>query len=280
MTRTSGTLVLVALIGSLAMAAPAWAQAPDDAAAMARKLQNPLANIKAVMTDNAIGFDTGNDGGTSYGWQLQPVYAIDFPDAGFTFLPRAIIPIMGLQPGTDVPPVGEPTPPGSGSVWGLGDMFVQTFFAPHTDGKVKYGFGPQFSLKTNTSSSLGGPDWGGGVVGIIVTDLTPSISFAGIVGNSWSFNGNFNSAIIQPMLFYNFASAPGMYVAYTAVISADWKASSDNRWTVPLGLSFGRTFSVGGGNGLDLMVGPYYNVARPRGGARWQVRYMVSWIFP
>ena len=125
---------------------------------MARKLQNPLANIKALMTDNAIGFDTGDDGGTSYGFQLQPIYAIDFPNAGFTFLPRGVIPLMGLEPGTDVPPVGEPTPPGSDPTWGLGDIVLQSFFAPHTEGKLKWGFGPQFSLKTRTDSRLGGPD--------------------------------------------------------------------------------------------------------------------------
>ncbi|MEE9472727.1 MAG: hypothetical protein V3V82_01945, partial [Acidimicrobiia bacterium] len=54
------------------------------AAEMMKKLQNPLANIKAIMTDNVIGFDTGNDEGTSYSFQLQGVHAIDFPDKGFT----------------------------------------------------------------------------------------------------------------------------------------------------------------------------------------------------
>lgn len=40
-------------------------------------LQNPLANIKAIMTDNAVGFDTGDDDGTSYDFQFQSVYAIE-----------------------------------------------------------------------------------------------------------------------------------------------------------------------------------------------------------
>ena len=73
----------------------------QSAEEMARKLQNPLANIKAIMTDNAIGFDTGDDEGTSYGFQIQPVYAIDFPEQGFTFIPRGVIPILGLEPGTN-----------------------------------------------------------------------------------------------------------------------------------------------------------------------------------
>ena len=54
------------------------------AAEMARKLQDPLANIKAIMTDNAIGFNTGADEGTSYGFQLQPIYAIDLPESSAT----------------------------------------------------------------------------------------------------------------------------------------------------------------------------------------------------
>ena len=47
----------------------------DGAAEMARKLQNPLANIKAVMTDNTIGFDGGPNEDTTYSFQLQPVYS-------------------------------------------------------------------------------------------------------------------------------------------------------------------------------------------------------------
>lgn len=63
-----------------------------------------------LMTDNAIGFDTGTDGGTSFGFQLQPLYAIDLPRKGFTFLPRGITPALGPEPGTDAPTVGQPTP--------------------------------------------------------------------------------------------------------------------------------------------------------------------------
>ena len=105
----------------IAMAAPATLSLAEDngggAAEMAIKLQNPLATIKAIMTDNAIGFNSGDDkDDTSFGFQLQPVYAIDLPDKGFTFLPRAVIPIMGLEPGTRTRWTGEdgdPAPTGS-----------------------------------------------------------------------------------------------------------------------------------------------------------------------
>ncbi len=81
------TTTVVFLCFILVHTVAAWADEPGGGAAeMARKLQDPLANIKAVMTDNTIGFNTGDGDGTSYGFQIQPVYSIDLPDKGFTIL--------------------------------------------------------------------------------------------------------------------------------------------------------------------------------------------------
>ena len=44
---------------------------------MARKAQGPLGDVKAIMTDNIIGFGGGPDDDTTYGFQIQPVYAIE-----------------------------------------------------------------------------------------------------------------------------------------------------------------------------------------------------------
>lgn len=55
----------ISLFLLIALAAPvtfslAQESGGDDAAEMARKLQDPLANIKALMTDNDINFNTGS----------------------------------------------------------------------------------------------------------------------------------------------------------------------------------------------------------------------------
>ena len=92
----------------------------------------------------------------------------------------------------------------------------------------------------------------------------------------WSFDGKFSSTIIQPTLFYNFDSIPGAYVAYNDVTSVNRLAKDVNKWTVPLGLSIGRTFDMGGGNAFDTMIGPYYNVERPYGSADWVIRFGIS----
>ena len=264
---------------SVAFALPAAAQ--DAAAEMSKKLQNPLANIKAIMTDNTIGFNTGTTNDTSYNFQIQPVYAIDFEKQGFTFIPRGVIPIIGIEPGTDLPILETSGPPfGTGSTWGLGDSIFQGFFAPHIDSAVKWGLGPQISLPTATNSRLEGPGWGAGLSGVITGSISENISFAGIVGNHWGFDGNFSVMSVQPMVFYNIEAVPGMSIAYNATIAADWNARSSNRWTVPLGFSLGRTFDMGDGHGLDVSGGPYYNVVRPNGAADWSFRFGLTWIFP
>jgi hypothetical protein len=58
-------------------------------------------------------------------------------------------------------------------------------------------------VPTHTDSDLKGPEWGAGLTGVVTGEITPSLSFSGIVGNHWSFDGSFNTATIQPMFFYN-----------------------------------------------------------------------------
>ena len=91
-------LMLVLLTAPVFMLESAYA---DTAAEMARKLQDPLANIKAIMTDNVIGFDTGDDEGTSYSFQLQPVYAINSKSIPGAYLAyNAVITPTGKPPKT------------------------------------------------------------------------------------------------------------------------------------------------------------------------------------
>ncbi|MFC4993867.1 hypothetical protein [Rubritalea tangerina] len=187
---------------------------------------------------------------------------------------------MGIEPGTNLPILDNENRPTNKSTWGLGDSIFQTFFAPHSESDFKWGLGPQISAPTSTDRLLQGPGWGAGAAAIITTNFTPELSFAGILGNHWGFDGNFNTLTIQPMLYYNIEAVPGMAVAYNSVISADWEAASKDRWTVPLGITLSRTFDLGEGNGLDLSIGQYYNVERPTGAADWTTRIGISFLFP
>ena len=47
---------------------------------------------------------------------------------------------------------------------------------------------------------------------------------------------------LQPFLNYNLPK--GWYLS-SPVITANWEANSDNRWTVPIGGGIGRIFKIG-----------------------------------
>jgi hypothetical protein len=102
--------------------------------------------------------------------------------------------------------------------------------------------GPQVSLGTTTDPALRGPDWGAGLAGVVTGNITEDLSFAGTVSNLWLFNRNFSLLTLQPTTIYNINAIPGMYCGYTASITLDWEAPSRDAWTVPVGLSVGRTF--------------------------------------
>ena len=97
-TSAAGTALLTFLLVAGATALEARAQSAEE---IAKALQDPLANIKAIMTDNAINLNSGTlDERTGYNFQIQPVYAM--PSERFIFIPRAVIPIVGAPRGAEV----------------------------------------------------------------------------------------------------------------------------------------------------------------------------------
>ena len=109
--------------------------------------------------------------------------------------------------------------------------------------------------------------------------MTDNLFLGMNVGNLWSCDGRYNSATLQPIVYYNFDAWPGIYFGYDAVIGADWKQRHANAWTVPVGATLGRTCHVGGGHGVDLGIGTYWYVLRPPGGPTMSLRFGISWLF-
>ena len=109
-----GALIICTFLNSPS----ANAQNEDAAAAMARKAQDPLGNVKALMTDNTIAFDGGPNDDTTYVFQFQPVYAIE-NNTRFNMLARAIIPVIGVEPGVVLPPLGPEPRPDSDNDWSM-----------------------------------------------------------------------------------------------------------------------------------------------------------------
>ena len=268
-----GVLFLcVILSGSLS-----HAQDNEAALAMAKKAQDPLGDVRAIMTDNTIAFDGGPEDDTTYAFVFQPVYAIA-NETRFNMILRAIVPVVGVEPGVVLPPLGpEPRPP-TDSTWGISDSIVQYIFSPKSEGSIKWGIGPQVSLKTRTSDRQAGPGWGGGLAAVIFGGAG---NWAlGAIGMQHWGEDDYNVGTLQLIAMYNFESTPGMYLGYNNAMTFNWEASSGDTLTLPLGVTFGRTLPLSGGTGIDLSVGAYNLIERPTNAPEWQLKFGISYFFP
>ncbi len=90
---------------------------------------------------------------------------------------------------------------------------------------------------------------------------------------------SFSVGTLQVIALYNFESMPGTSLGYNNSLTYNWQASSGNKLTLPLGLTFGRTLLLGNGDGLDLNIGAYELVERPENGPEWQLKFGISYFF-
>ncbi|WP_420413722.1 hypothetical protein [Roseibium sp.] len=255
---------------------PAQAEECDAQCQAVRNAQDPLADVKAVMTDNTISFGTADEQ-TGYGFQIQPVYSIP-TEYGFNFIARGIIPIAGVHNGAAVPQLGPNQIGGTGYTWGLSDVILQGFFVPQIEGlPIKFGVGPQVSLRSRTDSVVGGPGWGAGLAAVAF-GFAGDLSYGGIFGHHWGQN-SFSLSTIQPIVFYNTQFLGGSYFGYNNSITYDWSAKAGNRWQVPVGLTVGKTFVLESGTAIDANFGGYGLAAHPEGGADAQFKFGISVFF-
>ena len=87
-----------------------------------------------------------------------------------------------------------------------------------------------------------------------------------------------DALLVQPFVNYNFPH--GWYVTSAPIITANWAAASDERWTVPIGGGVGKIIKIDK-LPINTSLQAFRNVVTPhRGGADWQLRFQVQFLFP
>jgi hypothetical protein len=82
---------------------------------------------------------------------------------------------------------------------------------------------------------------------------------------------------MNPFLYYNFRH--GWYLVSSEVMTADWTASRNQRWTVPAGGGFGKIFKLGP-QMLNARVQAWSVTERPNGGSDWILQTQVQFLYP
>jgi hypothetical protein len=271
-------------------------QAPAQAGASTEDLQkatqNPISSLISVPIQDNSNFGIGPFDRTQNVLNIQPVIPIRASE-NWNLIIRWIAPVIWQPaPGTadlEVFGIEENTPAflaaqnvqQSVGVFGFGDMTPTFFFSPAKPHKLIWGAGPVFVLPTATSKVLGqgkvsmGPS--------IVALVQPSHwTIGALINNVWSVAGSggrtsVNQMTLQYSISYNLKK--GWFLSSSPIISANWKATSGNVWTVPVGGGAGRVMRLGM-QPVNISAQFYGNAKRPSAGSSWGMRLQIAFLFP
>jgi hypothetical protein len=264
------------------------AQQESETEELAKKTQNPVADLISVPLQNNFNFGAGfNHNKMIYALNVQPVIPVNLNEE-WNLITRIIMPIIN-QPSL-FPTHGGAVPSTTGT--GFGDFNPTFFLSPAKPGELIWGIGPTLTLPTATDRNLGAGQFSIGLAGVVLT-MQGHWVFGALMNNQWSVAGwgdkPVNSMLLQPFINYNLPD--GWYLTSAPILTADWKADkAGDVWTVPLGGGVGKLFRLGQilpleGHPLaklpiNTQLAAYGNVATPEFGPKWQLRLQIQFLFP
>ncbi len=267
-----------------ASSAPA-ASEHGDAGEIGAKLSNPVSDVWALFTEFDLYFSGGdvNSGDDEVGGRMvfQPV--LPFPlfgsgDKEWKLITRPTIPIVFSQP----------VPKGSDDFahkGGIADIQLPMLIAPPT-GKWLLGVGPGWLLPTSTNDALGRQQWGVGpsaVVGYMTKKMVVGVFpqyYFGFASRGDRPKDVRDASYLNLLYFLVFNLPDAWQVGLNPTITFDDKASSGNKWNVPIGLIAAKTTHIGG-LPVKFQLGVEYSVvSQDDFGQRAQIKLNVIPVIP
>lgn len=254
----------------LLLAAGVFLSSNTFASTLAQDAQNPVANLISVPFQYNANVDYGPFKKTQSILNIEPVLPVSL-NKNWNLIFRTILPVI------DEPSFLK----ANNSTTGLGDINPTVFLTPTGAHTLIWGAGPTISIPTATDTVLG---TGKLSVGPSVVLLTmPSNWVIGtLVYNLWSVAGDADRSDVNEMTIQYFITLnlpKNWYVSTSPIMTADWEATSGNRWTVPVGAGFGRIFKLGT-QSMNGSIHAYYNIERPQFSARWTLQAALTLLFP
>ena len=288
----------------------AWSQSSQSAEAgqpaaddLAKKLQNPIADLISVPLQSNFDFGGGFDlpsGRSSRLLQrvLPPgparaasrvlSFALrDEPDRDqafrYTLNVQPVIPFSltrdwNVISRTILPVLNQDDVRGVSSQGGLGDVLQSFFLSPKSSEPFIWGAGPVFLFPTATDDSLGAERWGMGPTGVILKQSGPW-TYGLLANHIWSFarddqRKEINATYLQPFLSYTFKTATTLTCSSESTY--DWVG---DQWTVPLIGGVSQLVKIGR-LPVSLGVNGKYWVEGPDSAPDWGVRFTMTFLFP
>jgi len=240
----------------------------DEEADLAKKLQNPVANLISLPFQNNWDFGIGPKAAMKYTLNIQPVIPFSVSE-DWNVITRTILPYIYAE---------EPVK-GFGNHEGLGDTLQSFFLSPKepVHGWV-IGAGPAIQWPTSTDDALGNGKVGAGPTAVLLRQ-EHGFTYGALVNHVWSFAGqgdtpNVNNTFLQPFLSYTTKK----YTTFSVNTESTY-AWEQQEWTVPMNFMVQQLLKIGG-HPVAFQVGYRYYAAKPDGGPQWGLRFAVTLLFP
>ena len=266
-------IACILLLG-LVTAAPLLAQdeqkpAADDAAAIAKKLANPIGALISVPFQNNMDLGIGDYNGSRNTLNFQPIIPFTLTPK-YSLITRYIVPVIAQYDIT-----------GEGSQqFGISDALVSGWIS---NAVVKNGFvwglGGAFLIPTATDDMLGTKKFGVGPTAIALKQAK-GWTVGILVNQIWSVAGDadrsdVNQMYMQPFITHNWKSGAGLTV--NSETTFNWEA---NTTTSYINIMAGGLTKFGN-QLVQLQAGPRIQVAAPEGAkSPFGVRTAMIFVFP
>ncbi|HOC46707.1 MAG TPA: hypothetical protein PKM26_08905 [Syntrophorhabdaceae bacterium] len=260
-------ILILTLFSATAYAADPGLEFVAKETELAKKTQNPVADLISIPFQYNINFGYGPRNNTQSILNIQPVIPFNI-NREWNVITRTIIPVLD-----------QPVPDRK---IGLGDVQVSLFLSPAIPGKFIWGAGPALQFPTATGNALGQGKWAAGPTAVGLFMNGPWV--LGILANNlWSYadesdRPEVNQFLAQPFINYNLPK--GWYISISPAITANWKAdNASDQWFVPLGGGVGKVSMIGK-LPLNGSLAFYQNVVKPEAGPDWNIRLQIGILLP
>jgi hypothetical protein len=241
----------------------------SDAAELAKKLQNPIADLISVPLQNNWDFGIGPTDAMKYTVNIQPVIPVSLTTE-WNLIIRTIMPVIYAE---------SPVPSG-GSTAGFGDITQSFFFSPKapTRGGWIWGVGPVFLYPTASDSALGSGKLGLGPTAVVLKQ-EHGWTYGMLLNHIWSVAGNgsrdnVSSTFLQPFLTYTTKTFTTFGI--NTETTYDWE---HNQGTVPINWFVQQLLKIDK-LPIAFQVGVRYYADKPEGGPDWGLRFVTTLLFP
>ncbi len=233
---------------------------PEDGKSLQDKIQNPIANMASIPLDYNLSINNKN----SNILNLQAVIPVRLTE-NWLLITRAFVPFMNV-------------PTTSSYSNGVGNVMFTGTITPAKEGSFSWGAGPALMLPTGIEG-LGFEKFS---IGPSLAALKQSngLTFGLILQNYFSVAGpsnaqNVNYLYTQILLSKNLKN--GWYLYSNPNITADWNATNNNQWTIPLGIGAGKLITHNRYLPINVKAGVYKFIAHPTD-ADWLIQAQATFI--